>query len=218
MKSFTMQLSRYGEEIVLGTLTNEQGKYWSQKTNQELMDHVTRFSEDDQETISETFRLRDWDEIDDLVHAYGPHLSLNLNLTVTDENDNVVFDCDFDKECAVDHLLDNLRIDVKHDYDVIPEFDPGYYFFAHSGEKGSFVYEKFSDERFDPSKLVFEVTSLFKQFRVIKRVLYDGQELGIYDSSNRGVVFACEIINGKFVDGSHDDSQVISSIRRVASR
>jgi hypothetical protein len=171
------------------------------------MDHVTDWSQDNLESISGTFQLREWYEIDDVVHAYGPLFSPNLNLTVTDENETTILDSDFDENSGAKGLLGNVMIREIGEYNVVTSDDPDYYFFAHSSEKGSFVYE-ISDESFDPSKLVLEITTVVEDFRIITRVLYDGKELDLYDSSTRGVVFSCAIITGKHA------SPVADSIER----
>lgn len=164
---YTIDISGYGGEVVLGKLSKEQFDYWIEMADneaEELHSHLfwDPWSDEDGNPLTDDEDPRwlgQWYELDSEAHVCSA-LHDNCRVTVTDENgDDVMEEDDVDME-----KIDSI------------DGEEGYYLHAWSSEKGQFFYAEFDAEKFDPKKLKFFGTRLEGEL-FIDSVEYDGVEL-----------------------------------------
>lgn len=174
---YTINISGYGSEITIGSVTEEEKAILSnpEKDLQELV------FEDLEEVCG-------WSEIDDQFHCFGA--TSPFTITIEDENGNELYN--LNEENIYDYDTDEFSL-VENEY---PEIDATQdLLICYSGEKGSFFlgYVELEGE-FDITKLkiVFsdvEVGDFFYFGDIISNVLYDGEELDNWGGDTSGKSF-----------------------------
>lgn len=174
---YTINISGYGSEITIGSVTEEEKAILS---NPEKDLHELVF-EDLEEVCG-------WSEIDDQFHCFGA--TSPFTITIEDENGNELYN--LNEENIYDYDTDEFSL-VENEY---PEIDTTQdLLICYSGEKGSFFlgYVELEGE-FDITKLkiVFsdvEVGDFFYFGDIISNVLYDGEELDNWGGDTSGKSF-----------------------------
>lgn len=174
---YTINISGYGSEITIGSVTEEEKAILS-NTEKDLQELVF---EDLEEVCG-------WSEIDDQFHCFGA--TSPFTITIEDENGNELYN--LNEENIYDYDTDEFSL-VENEY---PEIDATQdLLICYSGEKGSFFlgYVELEGE-FDITKLkiVFsdvEVGDFFYFGDIISNVLYDGEELDNWGGDTSGKSF-----------------------------
>ena len=173
---YQINLGLYGAELIAGSLTQDQIKYWSTQSNDDLLDALIH-PNTHQQDVPANAKLRDYSEMDDLRRLWGAWYEERTNLWVTDLDTNT-------------DVLDEILGSLKHSAaDVIthPEFaSPA--IVIESQEKGQFSVTLELDEPFDASKLVVVGEHFRQGYGVITHVRYDEVEYYI-EGSTRGQSF-----------------------------
>lgn len=166
---YEIEIYGYGAECVMGTLTEEQYKFWidfADREDEALNSHLFWDPWSDEEgnpvTDDEDPRfLGQWYELDDIVHSNGA-LYDNCTITVTDEDGNVVWE------------TQDPDIEKTEFYD--PDDMEGYFIKAWSSEKGCFFGSEIDTEKFDPKKLKIYASNIDCEV-LIDAIMYDGEEV-----------------------------------------
>ena len=139
---YQVNVGPYGAELIAGSLTQNQIKYWSKRSNDALLDALIN-PDTHQIDVPANAELREYSEMDDLRRLWGAWYEERTNLWVTDLKTET-------------ELMDEQLGSLEHSAtDVInhPEFaSPA--IVIESQEKGQFAVTLELDEPFDASKLV----------------------------------------------------------------
>ena len=179
---YQVNVGPYGAELIAGSLTQNQIKYWSKRSNDALLDALIH-PDTHQKDVPANAKLREYSEMDDLLRLWGAWYEERTNLWVIDLNTET-------------ELMDEVLGSLEHSStDVInhPEFaSPA--IVIESQEKGQFAVTLELEEPFDASKLV-GVGEHFRQgYGVITHVRYD--EVEYYsEGSTRGQSFDAFLCN-----------------------
>ena len=189
----TVNLAIYGigAEVVVGGLSEAQYEYWSKRTNDELVDHFTNWTEES-DIPKELQIVQDgaWYDADELGHKNGCELISDNTIHVIDDNDDTVWERQLGYSELDDHgiALDSSEIYARN----TPGIEYAYAF--EQSERGTF----FSADivlttPFDPKKLsIFYID--IEGLEVITSIEYNGEELDgfdAYDTTGNG--HYCEI-------------------------
>ena len=173
---YQINVGPYGAELIAGSLTQDQVKYWSKRSNEDLLDALIH-PDKHQTKVPSNAKFRDYSEIDDLRRLWGAWYEDRTNLWVTDLNTEM-------------ELMDEQLGSLEHSAtDVInhPEFaSPA--IVIESQEKGQFSVTLELDEPFNASKLVVVGEHFRQGYGVITHVRYDDVEYYI-QGSTRGQSF-----------------------------
>lgn len=109
MKKVTIEISGYGGEHTIGTLTNEQADFWKNKNSDELETHITSWEFDDNET-----NIGTWYEVDNVDHTYGCVDVDDVFIKFGDETYNYksIYDFETEEPSYVDYM--DLDPDTPH--------------------------------------------------------------------------------------------------------
>ena len=124
----------YGYEVVLGNITEKIYNKYSQDNNL-LNDAVSGFEENSD--------LKEWSDIDDISHVYGPSIeneTIDQYLKISNDDGEIILNIPLTIEEMKNNFL-NIIEDINHsgEKDLIENF----YFFGQSGEKGE--WENYDD-------------------------------------------------------------------------
>ena len=173
---YQINVGPYGAELIAGSLTQDQIKYWSKRSNDALLDALIH-PDTHQKDVPANAKLREYSEMDDLRRLWGAWYKESTNLWVTDLNTET-------------ELMDEQLGSLEHSAtDVInhPEFaSPA--IVIESQEKGQFSVTIELDEPFNPSKLTVVGEHFRNGYGVITHVRYDEVEYYI-EGSTRGQSF-----------------------------
>lgn len=173
---YLVNVGPYGAELIAGSLTQNQIKYWSKRSNDALLDALIH-PDTHQKDVPANAKLREYSEMDDLLRLWGAWYEERTNLWVIDLNTET-------------ELMDEVLGSLEHSStDVInhPEFaSPA--IVIESQEKGQFAVTLELDGPFDASKLVVVGEHFRQGYGVITHVRYDDVEYYI-EGSTRGQSF-----------------------------
>jgi hypothetical protein len=175
-----------GIDVGIGTITKEQYEYWSNREYDELNNALNDSFDYDEAGTPDEARLPHeyYNEYEDVFFGFGPDFDYH-ELTITDENDNIVFEGDasgyieeYDPEWEVDLIESGDR-----DY-YIQWLEDGYYLQWCQGGKGLYFDGEFETEKFDPLKLKFSKRET-DYGEILTGISYNGEDVenqaGDYD-------------------------------------
>jgi hypothetical protein len=179
---YQVNVGPYGAELIAGSLTQDQIKYWSKQSNEELLDALID-PDTHQKDVPANAKLSEYSEMDDLLRLWGAWYEERTNLWVTDLKTDT-------------ELMGEVLGSLEHSStDVINHLE-----FAspaiviESQEKGQFAVTLELDEPFDASKLVVVGEHFRQGYGVITHVQYDEVEYYI-EGSTRGQSFDAFLCN-----------------------
>ena len=160
-------LGPYGYEIVIGNISEEIYNKYSQN-NDSLRDAVTGFEEDPE--------IKEWSDMDDIAHNYGPVLEeegTDQYLKILDEKNNELLNIPLTLD-EIQNKGFKIKEDVKHS--IEEDLSEKFYFFGQSGEKGEWenLDQMFEVSEFKPGEFTIHIANL------------DGLKI-IYAISNKGL-------------------------------
>ena len=120
-------LGPYGYEVVLGNISEQVYNNYCQ-ANDALRDAVTGFEEDPE--------IKEWSEMDDIAHNYGPVLEeegTDQYLKILDEKNEELLNMPLTLD-EIQNKGFNIKEDIKHSLEE--DLSNKFYFFGQSGEKG----------------------------------------------------------------------------------
>jgi len=181
-------LDTYGGEFCLGTTDKETVDYWSDRTNEELIEHITG---DTVRDVPDEYNLYPYFDQSDIIHSNGVILSDYNHIEVLcEDTGETVFDLTLDS-----FFIRELMVMIDNPVNGLEEGQPIIY--SGSNEKGSWIYELEIDTQFDPKKLKFFLHYLEGTF-VIDSIEYDEIDCEFVDGTARTINFHAsfgEIIN-----------------------
>tara|TARA_Y100000768_G_scaffold385789_1_gene372671 strand:+ start:1280 stop:1855 length:576 start_codon:yes stop_codon:yes gene_type:complete len=143
----------YGYEVVIGSITEKNYNKYSQD-NDSLRDAVTGFEENSD--------LKEWSDMDDIAHNYGPVVEeegteqyLKISNEVSEEIINIPITFDEIKKNSF-----NIIEDISHS--VEQDLSDKFYFYGQSGEKGEWenLDQIFEVDKFEPSEFNIHIANL----------------------------------------------------------
>jgi len=178
--NYKITLDKMGGEYCVGSLSRETIKFWSERDEDELKEHLVSDSILD---VPEKHNLYPFHEQDNLIHTCGVELSICNRFTISNiDTDEDVFECTLDE----DWIKGNAW--VINDGEPTLNDDTGLIHTV-SVEKGYWEYEPFStEEPFDHKKLEFFMYNIDGLY-VIHYMKYEGIELGHIDGTTVGKDF-----------------------------
>jgi hypothetical protein len=117
----------YGYEVVLGNITEKIYNKYSQDNNL-LNDAVSGFEENSD--------LKEWSDIDDISHVYGPSIeneTIDQYLKISNDDGEIILNIPLTIEEIKNNFL-NIIEDINHSGEK--DLAENFYFFGQSGEKG----------------------------------------------------------------------------------
>ena len=117
----------YGYEVVLGNITEKIYNKYSQDNNL-LNDAVSGFEENSD--------LKEWSDIDDISHVYGPSIeneTIDQYLKISNDDGEIILNIPLTIEEIKNNFL-NIIEDINHSGEK--DLAEIFYFFGQSGEKG----------------------------------------------------------------------------------
>tara|TARA_B110000114_G_C15067453_1_gene388117 strand:+ start:348 stop:923 length:576 start_codon:yes stop_codon:yes gene_type:complete len=117
----------YGYEVVLGNITEKIYNKYSQDNNL-LNDAVSGFEENSD--------LKEWSDIDDISHVYGPSIeneTIDQYLKISNDDGEIILNIPLTIEEMKNNFL-NIIEDINHSGEK--DLAENFYFFGQSGEKG----------------------------------------------------------------------------------
>jgi len=216
-----INISGYGGEFVLGTITKEQYDYWNSQPNDKLEDYALDSFDHVNENKIPLYTAflggEGWHDCDNVSHNYGCDLeSAWIDITLPDDTiltyENAYGLRDKYENMPRNHLqyspYDEMIREVGQCYTSNETSYPqseGHYFTAYSSEKGEFIYTEFElpdTHTFNPSRLVFHTTDLDgSEFLESISYIYpddssnDPTELDNEGGSTRGNAWECSIFH-----------------------
>lgn len=177
MRRYRIDGSRYGGELVIGTISPELAERLKDCTSDEIVDYIMEIE------TSKELDERSWWEVDEIEHINGPYDDGNLFVTevpADGTDDYLISEDEIEVEISkVYHLYGREAYTMNPerfkeemgDHDVDPVLT------MHSGEKGSFgVWFVECKGDFDPSRLSY--SSLETDVAsIIESMWYDEEEL-----------------------------------------
>jgi len=158
----------YGYEVVVGTITEEIYNKYSQDNNL-LSDAVTGFEENSD--------LKEWSDIDDISHVYGPVIedeTTEQYLKISNNTGDIMLNMPLTLENIKNNKL-NIIEDINHsgESDLIENF----YFFGQSGEKGEWenLDNLIEVNKFNPNDFNIHVANL-DGLKIIYAISYKKNE------------------------------------------
>lgn len=179
---YQVNVGPYGAELIAGSLTQNQIKYWSKRSNDALLDALIH-PDTHQKDVPANAKLCEYSEMDDLRSLWGAWYEERTNLWITDLDTN-------------NELLDEVLGSLEHSAtDVInhPQFETPA-IVIESQEKGQFAVTLELYEPFNASKLVVVGEHFRKGYGVITHIRYDDVEYYI-EGSTRGQSFDAFVCN-----------------------
>lgn len=180
----TIDISGYGGEFVLGTITEEQHEYWTALGNEALESYAyDAFDYVEENRIPEDMDFTDsegWHDCDNIEHLYGCDLESAWIEIELPNGKTLSYDNAYEIRDKYAEADDGDFNDIGKDYWVEDEmirergecytsegnnfcYDKGHYFTAYSSEKGQFIWTEFElpeGHEFDERRLVFHTTDL----------------------------------------------------------
>lgn len=202
-RKFTITLSGYGGEIVLGKIDRATFDYWTVAGEDKLAEFVSEWHDDAVLDVPKEFQFVApgyWHDCDDLAHNTGVELSRLCQLTVYDSLDqSAVFTCELD---LVELATHGVTVDECVDVDIDELESETTAFVGQSIEKGVFFSADIELSRpFDPSLLSISY-STYHGWSLVENVGYGGDESldGTDGYSTRGKSTNFEVVANYNVD------------------
>lgn len=179
MKKLKIDVQGWGGEHTIGTITKEQAKYWIDKDEDELNDHLLGLgdSEEHDEPID------DWYEIDDVDHTYGCVLEHTIYVTVGDTESKYTDMNTF--------TVDNIKTITYSDLDSKTP-----HLICYSEEKGCFFSGELDipdDDVVDPKNITIQTKNILGETFIVA-AFYNDKEFDNIDVATNGKGFNSEII------------------------
>lgn len=186
-KKLTVIIDGYGGEHTIGKLTDEQVAFWREKDEDELIEHIQSFYDD--EDISDEHFIGPWYDNDNVDHTYGAHYDIEVVIMFGEEEH--IFK-------TKDYSLSELK---KSETVVVDEskIEPGNYLVCFSEERGNFVNaEQDIDEndKFDINDFEF-ITKEIRGEVFFTGVKYKGTEMEQDAMGTVGKGFNAEILSAE---------------------
>lgn len=200
-RTYTLMLSGYGGEIVLGSVPREQYQYF--RDNEIDIEEYAWDCDNEQEVPEEMqpFFPGEWHSCDDIAHESGVELCDSNYITVTDENDKEHWKCKLgymdltDAGAEVDESDEYLCSDREDRENTVG-------FVGQSTEKGVFFEGELElTAPFDPAKLSISYSDI-EGWSIVNGVTYDGVDIegtDGYNTNGKGSEF-------KFYDTGEDNA------------
>jgi hypothetical protein len=187
INTYTIHLTGYGGEIVLGTITPEQYAYWQEN---DLDEHISDW--DNEMAVPDSMKICEdgsWHDCDDIAHESGVEFSDLCYATVYDSEDNEVWQCRLGSDALEAEGVDPEGFNHDEFY-VRYDSSASHAFMAQSIEKGRFFSGSFETYgRFDPNKLSFSTIDI-EGWQLVNGVSYASVEIdedGGYDTTGKGL-------------------------------
>ena len=192
---YTVHLTGYGGEIVLGSITPEQYAYWRDNNIDDLLsDWDNELEIDDDLRI---FTDGSWHDCDDIAHENGVEFSDLCYVTVYDEEGNEVWSSPLSTDALESRGVDPAGF-AQDEFYVRYDSSATHAFVGQSVEKGTFFTGEFETlGRFDPRRLSFSTIDI-EGWVLVNGVSYESEIIfddGGYDTRGKGMelrVFAVE--------------------------
>jgi hypothetical protein len=189
INKYSIHLTGYGGEIVIGEITPAQYQYWREHDLDDLSSDW-----DNELNVPEELQIYQdgaWHDCDSILHETGVEFSNLCYVTVYDQNDNEVWQSSLGtaalEEAGLDpegFNYDEMR--VRHDSTATHAF------LGQSIEKGTFFTGEFETlGRFDPRKLSFSTIDI-EGWDLVNGVSYASEiidDTGGYDTRGKGMEF-----------------------------
>ena len=161
-------LGSYGYEVVLGNISEQVYNKYSQD-NDALRDAVTGFEEDPE--------IKEWSDMDDIAHNYGPVLEeegTDQYLKILDENNEELLNTPITLN-EIQKNGFNIKQDIKHSLE--DDLSDKFYFFGQSGEKGEWenLDQLFKVNEFKPGEFNIHIANL-DGLKIIYAISYKDME------------------------------------------
>ena len=199
-RTYTLMLSGYGGEIVLGSVPREQYQYF---VDNEIDIEEFAWDSDNEAGVPEEmqpFEPGSWHECDDVAHESGCELCDSNYITVTDENGKEHWQSKLGYSTLTDA---GVEVDESDEYLCSDRADRENTvgFVGQSTEKGCFFEGELElTAPFDPAKLAISYSDI-EGWSLISGVTYDGVDIEGHDGySTRG-----KGSDFKFYDTSDDN-------------
>ena len=182
-RTYCIDISGYGGEIVLGTVNNETFEYFK-KHNIDVEDYIGDW--DNELDIPDEHNFAPdggWYECSDVAHESGVEMDSACVVTVYDENDNEVWSSNL----SITNL-DDIGCQLEEENEVYVGEQPigSVIFTGQSCEKGTFFNGKFKIiSPFDPKKLKFNYCDI-DGWVLNSSIEYDGESIDNTDYSTTG--------------------------------
>lgn len=158
VNTYTIHLTGYGGEIVLGSITPDQYQFWKDQDLHELVDDW-----DDSLDIPDKLRIfqsGSWHDCDNLLHETGVEFGNSCHVTVYDQNDTMVWESSLDMDSLEAAGLEPEGF-AQSEFYLQYDSTATHAFMAQSIEKGTFFTGEFQTMgRFDPRKLSFSTRDI----------------------------------------------------------
>ncbi len=180
---YKIEINGYGAEIVIGKISEESAQYF--------IDNEIDIGEyaagcDDDAGVPEEFQPFEpgaWFECDNITHQWGPELSSDNEIKVTDASGKEVFTSSLDSGDLDDAGINLVCLDEIY-IGEMPEGDC--IFMGQSNEDGMFFGGEIETKGdFDITKLSISFVDV-EDVNIIRKISYDGVELENLDSSTSG--------------------------------
>lgn len=195
INKYTIHLTGYGGEIVLGEITPAQYQYWRERDLDELANDWDNELEIDEDL--KIFQDGAWHDCDSILHETGVEFSNLCYVTVYDQNDNEVWQSPMGIEALEEAGLDPEGF-AQDEFRVRHDSTAAHVFLGQSIEKGTFFTGEFETlGRFDPRKLSFSITDI-EGWELVDGVSYASKiidDTGGYDTRGKGMEFKVFEVN-----------------------
>jgi hypothetical protein len=189
-RTYTLMLSGYGGEIVLGSVPREQYQYF---VDNKIDIEEFAWNDDHDEVPEEMrpFEPGSWHECSDVAHESGCELSDSNYITVNDENSNIQWQSNLGHSTLTDA---GIEVDESDEYLCSDRADRvnTVGFVGQSIEKGCFFEGELElTAPFDPAKLAISYSDI-EGWSLISGVTYDGVDIEGHDgysTSGKGSEF-----------------------------
>ena len=174
---YRIVLSVYGGEYSLGKTNKETFDYWSNRPNDELVEHITG---DTIKDVPDEYYLYPFFDQTDVIHTNGVEVNNHNYLeVVNEESQETIYEVSLGSLREQMQMIDNPLKELKEDQVLI---------LTVSSEKGSWEYDLEIDTEFDPKNLRFFLHDLDETL-VVDYIEYDDTVCELTDGSTRGVSF-----------------------------
>ena len=172
MRTYNVQVDRYGAEITIGKVSRETYEYWNNHKRHVVQEHLLH---DDTESVPPEHNLHPWYERDECLHINAPEFCDQNVLTITDAHSGEVI---IEDSIFEDRFQDNAWV-LDSDEETIPNLNGGGLLYCMSVEKGYYEFDDIeTDQLFDLSKLTFYLHKINGSF-MLSHMKYGNQELSV---------------------------------------
>ena len=180
MTTYEITISGRGVELTVGSISPEAYEFWIEQEPDALNNHIfgSPYDEDDEDNLvpneDDDRFIGYWYEIDDVAHIIAAVKDYGY-VTVTDEDNNVVYELDLATH-------DDIQIDEDIEID---DLETGKYLESWSNEKGTFFVGTITVDNFDPDKLTIRADKINNEI-FINGITYDNEHVEDEGSDTTG--------------------------------